>query len=90
MEMLTQGGGKEITAKVVLRDIEETREEYNRIQDLANIGSSKATNTKVVSKTSSSAGGGTTVVQGGPGLPGAPGAAGADGTGLELYLFDRP
>jgi hypothetical protein len=90
MEMLTQGGGREITAKVVLRDIEETREEYSRIQDLANIGSSNATTTKVVSKTSSTAGGGTTMVQGSPGAAGDPGAAGADGTGLELYMFDRP
>ena len=90
MSMIAQGAGKEITAKVVLRDIEETRDEYKRIQDLANIGSSNVTTSKIVSKTSSTVGGGgtTTIIQ--EGTPGEPGAAGADGTGLELYMFDRP
>jgi hypothetical protein len=98
LDKLDQVGGKssqpiEVRAKVVLRDVEETKEEYQRLQDLANIGSSQATTTKTVSRTSSSSGAGTTtVIEGAPGAPGEPGADGTNGTngvGLEHYWFHK-
>ena len=94
MDKIDQFGGKsaepiKVIANVVLRDVEETKEEYTRIQELANIGSTKATGTtKTVTRTSSSTSGAgtTTIIQG---QPGERGPAGEDGAGLGMYQFDR-
>ena len=94
MDKIDQFGGRssepiKVIANVVLRDVEETKEEYTRIQELANIGTTKATGTtKTVTRTSSSTSGAgtTTIIQG---QPGDQGPAGEDGVGLGLYQFNR-